>query len=113
MSGVDLTVAIGMLGLAGTLLGVVITSTWRFSSLATKLTDTISQLQAKAKDLETKDEEIKGKYIILDKVPNLEFRIAQLETLHGNIPGILSRVAVLETQAQFSKELRQQSKPTL
>lgn len=105
MSG-DTGVAIGVLTLAGTLLGVVITSTWRFSSLATKLTDTISQLETKARDLEKRDEELKEKYATIDRVPTLEFRISQIESMQQHVPKIMSQVATLEAKAEFSKEMR-------
>lgn len=108
----DTGVAVGVLTLAGTLLGVVVTSTWRFSSLATKLTETISHLQVKATELEKKDEELKQKYQLIDKIPNIEFRLDTQEKLLSNIPNVISRVTVLEARAEFSKELRQ-SKPKI
>jgi len=105
MSGGEISIAIGVLTLSGTLLAALVTTTWRFSSLATKLTDTVKQLQQK-------DDELKNKFEIIEKVPGVEFRVEQLEELYSHIPNLLSRVAVLEAKAEFSKEMRQ-SKPKL
>jgi len=111
MSGGEIGIAVGALTLAGTLLGVVVSTTWRFSSLATKLGDTIAQLEVKARDLENHDRELKEKFEDINKVPNLEFRVQQIESgilsSSSKLHDIHGRLAAVETAQKFSKEMRQ------
>jgi hypothetical protein len=97
-----------LLGLSVTLLGIIITSTWKFSALATKLADSITSL-------EKKDLELERKISIVESVPELKTKLEYLEKNHSLIPSVLSRVVTLETQAQHSKEMRKvllrQSRP--
>jgi hypothetical protein len=90
---------IGLLALAGTLLGTVVASTWRFSALAAKL---LSAVQ----NLERKDGEMEARLKNLDMLPQLVLRVEHLERNHSLIPKIESRVIVVEQAVKFSKELR-------
>ncbi len=88
---------LGLLGLAVTLLGVVITSTWRFSGLASKLLAAIEQQRADAAEVKT---QLKA----LEKIPQHEMRIGQVELITANVPKLTERVLILEQARKFSKE---------
>lgn len=90
---------LGLIGLAITLLGVVVTSTWRFSSLASKLLAAVDQQRADAA-------EVKAQIKALEKIPQHDLRINQLEALMSNVPKHESRIVALEQAAKFSKEWR-------
>lgn len=91
--------SLGLVTLAVSLLGTLIVSTWRFSSLAATLLESIRQLQRK-------DEELDARLKALDSIPQLETRVGYLEKNHSIIPRIAGDVEVLKTQAQHSKEMR-------
>lgn len=88
---------LGLLGLAVTLLGVVVTSTWRFSALASKLLAAIDQQRADAA-------EVKAQLKAIEKIPQHEMRIGQLETITGTFSKVADRVLILEQARKFSKE---------
>lgn len=89
-----------LVGLALSLLGTLIVSTWRFASLATKLSATVQRLEDKEKE---QDIRLRN----LDLIPGFDIRIAHLEKHHSLIPKAMSRLEVLEAHAQHSKEMRQ------
>lgn len=90
---------VGLLGLAGALLATVLASTWRFSSLASKLLAAVQQL-------ERKDVELEARLKALDAVPQISLRVDLIEKNTYLIPDLSQRVKVLETKAEFSKEMR-------
>lgn len=92
---------IALLTLAATLLGTLVVSTWRFSSLASKLLVAVEQLQRK-------DTELEGRLKALDEIPSMRVEIGHLVKNHSLIPALQSRVSVLETQAKHSKEWRRE-----
>lgn len=100
---------IGLLALAGTLLGTVIASTWRFSALASKLLTAVQ-------NLEKKDGEFDARLKTLDTLPQLALEVEHLKRNHSLIPKLEGRVIVVEQAVQFSKELRaekRRSRPNL
>lgn len=90
---------LGLLGLAATLLGTVVASTWRFSALASKL------LAAYEQQRET-SAEIKHQLQALEKIPTIELRVSQLERTLSMIPRLENRVVAVEQAVNFSKEWR-------
>lgn len=90
---------IGLLALAGTLLGTVIASTWRFSALASKLLTAVQ-------NLERKDGEMEARLKALDALPSMVLRVEYLEKNHSMIPKLESRMVAMEQAAKFSKEWR-------
>jgi len=88
-----------LISLAMTLLGALVVSTWRFSSLATKLLEAVRRLEDKERQ---QDERLK----VLDAVPELVTRVGHLEKNHSLIPKLESRTAVLEARQQHSAEMR-------
>lgn len=99
---------IALIGLAGSLLATLIVSTWKFSSLASKLLATVQQL-------ERKDAELEARTKAIDTLPAMDVRLGHLEQNHSLIPALSSRVTTLEEQVKHSKEMRQvllrQSRP--
>lgn len=97
-----------LLGIAITLLGVVITSTWKLASLATSLTKMLETVEKKESELEVRIKQ-------LDDVPKLTMRIDHVEKNHSLIPKAFERITVLEEKAKHSKEMRRvllrQSRP--
>jgi hypothetical protein len=89
----------GLLGLAVTLLGVVVTSTWKFSALASKLLTAVNHQREDAA-------EMKARLKALELIPQLELRMGQLERNHSLIPKIDARLVAVEQAVKFSKELR-------
>lgn len=90
---------VGLLALAVTLLGTVLASTWRFSSLASKLLASVEHQEAR--DTETK-QELK----VLRDIPAMRQDIEYLKKNHSMIPRLESRLVAVEQAAKFSKELR-------
>ncbi len=90
---------IGLLGLSATLLGVLVTSTWRLSALSSKL---LAAVEAQKAD----SAEVKRELQALKTIPQLEIRIGHLEANHSLIPKIESRVVAVEAAQKFSKEWR-------
>lgn len=99
---------IAVFTLAVTLLGTVVVSTWRFSSLA-------STLLAAVKRLETKETQQDERIKLLDEIPAMRNELAHVTKNHSLIPGLLADVKVLQAGAKHSGEMRQvllrQSRP--
>lgn len=92
---------IALLSLAGTLLTTLVVSTWRFSAIQTRMLEANRRLEEKEKQ---QDERLK----LLDAIPEMRTAQAHLEKNHSLIPKLESRVAVLETKAEHSREMRAQ-----
>lgn len=90
---------LGLMGLAGTLLGVIIASTWRFSALASKLLSAYEHQNEKT-------EAVEKRLGALEAIPGHEIRIGQLEKNHSLIPKLENRVVAVEQAVNFSKEWR-------
>lgn len=82
---------IGLIALSVSLLGTLIVSTWRVSSMAAVLIESVKQLQKN-------DDEIKLKLKPLDSIPQIETRLAALESIHATVPRLVSAVAVLQAR---------------
>ncbi len=93
---------VGLLGLAVTLLGIVVASTWRFSALASSLTEAVRRLDEKEK---AQDERLK----LLDGIPAMQLEVEHIKRNHSLIPKHESRLVALEQAAKFSKEWRRLS----
>lgn len=88
-----------LISLAITLLGTLIVSTWRFSSLATKLLES-------GRRREEKEKQVDERLARLDLLPELVTRVGHLEKNHSLIPKLESRLSVVETRVQHSAEMR-------
>jgi hypothetical protein len=85
--------------LSVTLLGTLIVSTWRFSSLATKLLAAVQRLEEKEKEQDTK-------LSLLNDIPVMKSEMDHMMKNHSLIPHLMGEVRVLQEKAQFSKEMR-------
>lgn len=98
-----MTEHITLVGLAVSLLGTLIVSTWRFASLATKLTSTIEMLEAKVSRVE-------AGLVLLDLLPELRLRVEQnanvISRFSSEWPRISSRLDVIEHAIKHSREMR-------
>lgn len=99
-----------LLGMAGSLLAVAITSAWKMSAL-------VAQQQTMNRFLSEEREKLDARLRTLDAVPEMKVQIGQLQELHrrmnSTFPAMLSRLSTLEAQAQHSKEWRRISRPDL
>lgn len=95
------TEVIALLGLAGTLLATVITTTWKSASLTTKLVLATERYERDRAELNAKTEAI-------EKIPDHERRIGMLEQNMSLIPPLKERVLVVEQHVGFSKQIREQ-----
>lgn len=86
---------IALIAVSITLLGVLITSTWKFSALATSLNTAVSQL---TKDLEKTNTNMKA----LESIPRIEARLDQVEANHSLIPKLEKRIITAEKEIEFS-----------
>jgi hypothetical protein len=89
-----------LIALSISLLGTLVVSTWRFSSLATRLLSAVQRLEEKEKEQDTK----------LSRLDNIPVLITELEHVKKNysiIPRLEGDIRVLKEQAKFSKEMRQ------
>jgi hypothetical protein len=95
--------SITLIGLAASLLGTLVVSTWRFASLATKLTATIEKLEEKV-------ERVEAGLVTLEKLPELRIKVDQLDAMLSKIssefPRLVSRCDVLELAIKHSREMR-------
>lgn len=98
--GVDVTSeAVALLALSVTLLGTLLVSTWRFSSLVASLTATVARLEAKEQAQD-------ARLTLLDRIPLLEADLASLRKNASLVPKMHAEVEVLKAKADFSRELR-------
>lgn len=91
--------AIALVTLSVTLLGTLIVSTWRFSSLATNLLAAVQRLEEKEKEQDSK-------LARLDSIPRLESEVEHVKKNYSLIPRLEGDIRVLQEKAQFSKEMR-------
>ena len=95
--------SVAIIGLAVSLIGTLLVSTWRLSALAT-------QMKAENERLASRVAQYEAKSAALDKVAMLEMQIAQQSSVIGRMssewPRALGRISVLEEKAQHSKEMR-------
>jgi hypothetical protein len=91
--------SIALLSLAGLWLASLLVSTWRFSSLATKLLHAVQRLEDKEKE---QDSRIRS----LDAIPRIEQRLEFIEKHHSLIPRLDSRLAVVEARVNSIKAMR-------
>lgn len=90
---------IALLGLAVTLLGTLVVSTWRFSSLATKLLSAVQRLEEKDK---AQDAQIQ----LVNEIPAMKVTLDTATKHLSLVPQIMSRLSVVETQQKHSTEMR-------
>lgn len=95
--------SITIIGLAASLLGTLIVSTWRFSALATKLTSTIEKLEEKVARVERGLDS-------LEHLPELRIKVSQVEgivqKLASEWPKLAARCDVMEHAIKHSREMR-------
>lgn len=95
--------SITIIGLAASLLGTLIVSTWRFSALATKLTSTIEKLEEKVARVERGLDS-------LEHLPELRIKVSQVEgivqKLSSEWPKLAARCDVMEHAIKHSREMR-------
>lgn len=96
----NIGLAIALVTLSITLLGTLVVSTWRFSSLATKLLAAVQRLEDKEKEQDTKLSR-------LDDIPILRSELEHVKKNYSLIPRLEGDIRVLQEKAQFSKEMRQ------
>lgn len=91
------------LSLAATLLGTLVVSTWRFASLASKLTSTIEKLEEKVARVERGLD-------ALEHLPELRIKVSQVEgivqRLASEWPKLAARCDVMEHAIKHSREMR-------
>ncbi len=99
---------VALIGLSITLLVTIITSVWKLSSLSTKLTDAVENLQ-------DKDDELRMQVAAVKEIPTAILRLDFLERNYSQLPELISRIRTVELQIQHSKEMRKlilrQSRP--
>lgn len=94
-----LSITTALVGILITLLGALIALTWRSATLATRLLEAV-------KRGEERDDKIEARLQRLDAIPQLAADVEYMKKNHSLIPELVSRVRVLETRAEFSKEMR-------
>jgi hypothetical protein len=94
-----ITLTTALASIVATLLGALIVLTWRSATLATKLLEAV-------KAGEERDAKIEARLARLDILPTLAADVDYMKKNHSLIPELVSRVRVLETRAEFSKEMR-------
>ena len=96
---------IALLTLTVGLLGTIIASTWKFSSLASKLLTAVTELKEKAKE---HDAQIK----LLNDIPTIRRDVDQTRDTASKclslLPKLEQRIVVIETQQKHSKEWRRE-----
>lgn len=95
-----------MLGLGGSLLATAIASAWRMSALVAQQRELTTYLREERDKLDVR-------LRALDDIPELRATCEYMRKNHSMIPRLESRIAVLEAQAQHSKEWRRISRPDL
>lgn len=95
----DIGLVIGLVTLSASLLGTLIVSTWKFSSLSTKLLTAVQRLEDKEKEQDSKLSR-------LDAIPLLQSEMEHVKKNYSLIPRLEGDVRVLQEKAQFSKEMR-------
>ena len=95
--------SVTIIGLAASLLGTLIVSTWRFAALATKLTSTIEKLEEKV-------ERVEAGLVALEKLPELRVKVDQIDAmmskLSSEFPRLAARCDVNELAIKHSREMR-------
>jgi hypothetical protein len=89
---------VSLLALAVSLLGTLVVSTWRFSSVAATLLESIRHLQKKNDDTDVR---LKA----LDLVPQIETRVSFLEKNYASVNRLTNDVEVLKAQFVHFKEV--------
>jgi len=90
---------LALVALSVSLLGTLIVSTWRFSSLSTRLLEAVKRLEDKEKEQDTKLSR-------LDDIPTMKTELEHVKKNHSLIPKLEGDIRVLQAQVQHSKEMR-------